>query len=648
MSLLPDTATLVVYVPPFDRQAVERVRQIAQNAPGIHFVCVSESVDDSVESTLNGSEPNIETLQLDMRLGKGAALRAGFNRAHTQFVGFLDIGGMLGVDDLSRLIDVLRRDERIDGVIADRFTGSKPSRIPLGRKLTSTAFNAYGKVLFGLRCADPQAPLKIFRRVALERVFEVLRLYNHGFDVELMYHAKREGFRVIDVPVSWKPAIRNWPLWPTAIQAALALLFLRAVYSPLRLIPFVELLGRKYCVPIKRRYSIMLFCWRDPNNPLAGGGEVYLHEQARHWVMQGHRVTWFAQRYGDASRLDTIDGIDVVRIGKFPFVFVIGGLWYLFRSGRRFDFIIDCMNGIPFFSPLFSTKPKVCLVYHIHSHHFKTELPPIIGHVAAFVETKIVPLVYRNTRFLTISESTRSEMEALHMSRFPIEIIHSGVARELVPGRKAAAPTVLYLGRLKKYKRVRKLIDAFAVARKVVPAAQLLIAGTGDDADELKSYARSSGCGGVEFAGRVSDEDKVRLMQEAWVFGMPSSIEGWGIVVVEANACATPAVAFDVRGLRDCIRSGETGMLVESDDEFAEALTRLLADSDLRNRMSSAAFAWSKNFSWAKTAERTLETIRLMHPWRAVFEPGDAGKSWRLIPPPPAPPSAELKVNASK
>ena len=91
------------------------------------------------------------------------------------------------------------------------------------------------------------------------------------------------------------------------------------------------------------------------------------------------------------------------------------------------------MNGIPFFTPLYSTKPKVCLVYHVHSHHFREELPWPLSTIAVTLETKIVPFIYRNTRFLTISESSRLEMERVHMSHHPIEIIESGVPARARP-----------------------------------------------------------------------------------------------------------------------------------------------------------------------------------------------------------------------
>lgn len=594
--------------------------ELSRALPHVQFIAVADSVEGASEVLRAAAvSPNVRHLQLETRLGKGAALRAGFNATAAELVAFVSMDGTLAASEIDGLFDSLEQSPDADGIVADRFGGSYEGSAR--RRLSSSMLNAFSRALFGLKMRDPQSPLKVFRRAAIVRIFEDLRLYDRGFDVELLFQAKRQHLRLEERPVVWRAIEECSPSLGTGISVAFALLLLRLAHSPLSRIPAVYLLGRNYHVPVKRSYSIMVFCWRDPKNPAAGGGEVYLHEQARWWIKAGHKVTWFAQRFEGAPKRETVDGIEVVRWGGFPSVFLLGGVWYLTRETRDFDFIIDCMNGIPFFTPLFSTKPKCCLIYHVHSHHFKSELPPVIGAVASFVETKLVPVIYSRTRFLTISPSTKEEMEQLHMSRLPIGLVHSGVDPSATPGKRAAVPTVLYLGRIKKYKRVRKLIDAFAAVKHDVPDARLVIAGTGDDLDDLKQYAREAGCGGIEFTGRVSEEEKVRLMQEAWVFGMPSSIEGWGIVVIEANACATPCIVYDVNGLRDCVVDGKTGYIVDTDAEYEARLRALLTDGALRERLSAQALQWSRNFSWAKTAERTLEQIRLSQPWRAVFEP---------------------------
>jgi len=561
---------------------------------------------------------------MDAVLGRGAALRAGLARTNEACVAFVDLNACIAPESIVSALLALA-ESNADGIVYNRFADDGARRNDAQATLTKLT-NFIARATFGIRIADVRSPLKVFKRAALIRIFEGLRLYAHGFDIDLLFNAKLRRCRIVErnLPPSLFSIERK--RFGDVLSTVAPLVALRVFHSPLRGMPFVDLVTARYALPTKRSYSIAIFCWRDPSSPKAGGGEVYLHEQAKHWVEQGCDVVWVSERFAGSAKEELLDGIKIVRRGRGLLVFLAVPLWHLFESKRRYDFIIDVMNGLPFFTPLYSMKPKVCLIYHVHAHHFRDELPRGISDVAVWVECRLVPFVYRATRFATISDSTKREMRGLGISRLPIATIHSGVSSDHRPGVKADKPTVLYVGRIRRYKGLRKLIDAFAAVKRDIPDARLVIAGTGDDLPFLQRETAMRGLRDVEFLGRVNDAEKVRLMQEAWVFGMPSQLEGWGIVVVEAAACGTPSVAYDVNGLRDCILSGTTGFLAQNDLDFARRLHDLLRDATLRNRMAIAALAWSQRFSWERTAERTLETIRLSQPWRAVFEPiGESG-----------------------
>jgi glycosyltransferase involved in cell wall biosynthesis len=616
-------------------EGLRRVERLAMELGDVTVVCVCVAPSDRYLDRVRQSAralSNLKIVHLPYDLGRGAATRAGFGAIDADIVAFLDLDGVVEPTAVRRMVHLLVRERAIDVLLGSRWMRGSVTDAALPRRLTSRLFGIAASALFGLHLTDVQAPLKVFRRAALQSVFERLRLVNVGFNAELLFECRKQRLAIVEYPIVWRSVGYGWPVVPTAMSVAVALLWVRMLNSPLVRLPMIDLIGRRFAIPVKRSYSIMIFCWRDPFNPRAGGSETYLHEQARRWAAAGHRVTWFAQRFRGSRALEWIDGVEVHRWGSFPAVFLLGAVWYALRSDRQFDFIIDCMNGIPFFTPLFSTKPKVCIVHHVHAHHFRAELPRPIAALATACETRLVPLIYRRTRFLTVSASTKCELEELRMSRFPIEVIKNGVAPGHVPGEKSDRPTILYLGRLKQYKRVRKLIDALPEIRHHLPDARLAIAGDGDDRIPLQEYTKAKGTAGagIDFYGRVDDETKVRLMQEAWVFGMPSAIEGWGIVVIEANACGTPAVAYDVPGLRDCIVHEETGLLASDDAAFRRHLLRLLTDDRLRAAMSRAATAWARQFSWDATAASTLEQIRVAHPWAAVFEAGTEPSTWDL------------------
>jgi len=626
---LRDALTVVFALRADDGVLVARAADFIARHRECSYVVMTDQDERHVNAALGGER--VEIVAIDPGLGHAAAMRAGFLRATTPYVAFVDLAyDVSRIDLLASLAALATSDSP-----AMTFARVDRDRRPLARAAAAICrplFRGFVRLLLGVDVRDAYAPVKLFRREPLLRVFEHLRYVSRAFDAELFYWLRRE---TAVAPLESSTRCERLDAYrfslASGIAAALSVVGLWAFVRASRWFAVLELLTRRFAIPARSAYEIVVFSWRCPYHASAGGGEVYLHEQARCWVEAGHRVTWVAQSVPGRPREETLDGIRIVRPAPFPFIFLAAGWWYLTRTRRSADFLLDCMNGVPFFTPLFSMKPKACLVYHVHSHHFRDELPPVLAQIAVFVETKLVPFVYRRTPFITISASTRDELRSLRIARGTVPVVHSGVSAAYAPGERAPVPTIAYLGRLRRYKRVRTLIDAFAAVRAAVPDARLLVAGDGDDREPLERYVAERGVAGVEFLGFVDEERKRRLLQEAWVLGMPSSLEGWGIVVTEANACGTPAVAFRVRGLQDCIVDGETGVLVGDGDEaaYAQALLRLLTDERERTRLASNALAWAAQFSWPRTAERLIREIRLLQPWRAVFG-HDAERGWEL------------------
>src|SRR5439155_13728243 len=141
------------------------------------------------------------------------------------------------------------------------------------------------------------------------------------------------------------------------------------------------------------------------------------------------------------------------------------------------------------------------------------------------------------------------------------------VRPNLGPGSEAAAPTIAYLGRLVPHKRVELLLEAAAILVREFPDLRVRIMGRGPCGAELE--ARSARLGldrTVSFEGFVDEATKARMLGDAWVLGLPSAREGWGIAVMEAAAFETPTVAFRVGGLEESVVDGRTGLLASSFD----------------------------------------------------------------------------------
>lgn len=172
------------------------------------------------------------------------------------------------------------------------------------------------------------------------------------------------------------------------------------------------------------------------------------------------------------------------------------------------------------------------------------------------------------------------------------------------PGREPV-PTVTYIGRLKKNKRPDHAIRAFALIKHARPDARLWIIGRGDDEARLKRLVAGLGLAeSTRFWGYVSETQKFSLLARAHVILVPSVREGWGIVVIEANHVGTPAVCYNVPGLRDSTRHMETGILVENGNvrQMAEMALKVLEDGDLARRLRAQAAEWASGFNWDQAA----------------------------------------------
>lgn len=359
--------------------------------------------------------------------------------------------------------------------------------------------------------------------------------------------------------------------------------------------------------------TILIFNWRDTSHKWAGGAEVYVYELGKRLV-NDYNVIIFCGNDLESPLYENLDGIAVFRRGGFVTVYIWAMFYYLFKLRKHVDLIIDSENGVPFFSPLFSRKPVIGLVHHVHSTVFDENLPKPLAMLAKFLETSVMPFVYRNCKMITVSKSSKQDMEALGFGKnSSIDIVHPGIETEkFKPSKKATKPTILYLGRIKRYKSIDKVIRAMPLILKEKKNAVLKIAGSGDDIKNLRSLVEELNLGSsVKFLGHVTEEEKIKLLGEAWVFAYPSSMEGWGISAIEANACGTPVVAANVPGLRDSVKENQSGYLVKdgTTKEYAEKLIEVLSNKPLRDKLKKSSIEWANNYSWESSTSHLNEIL---------------------------------------
>ncbi len=361
---------------------------------------------------------------------------------------------------------------------------------------------------------------------------------------------------------------------------------------------------------------ILVINWQDIRNPLSGGAEVHFHEIFRRVAAMGHPVTLLCSSFAGAPREESLDGIRIVRRGSRPlFNYVVPSAYRRLRREEAFDVVIDDLNKIPFYSPCFVRDPLLTIVHHLFgkSIFLQTSFLP-----AAYVwlAERLAVRIYRDTPFAVVSESTRQELQRLGI-RAPIALLPNAVdpARYHAGGARSATPLICHLGRLKRYKSVEHLLRALPRVRQALPQAQLVIVGEGDHRPALEALTAELGLAeAVRFAGQVSHEEKVQWLQRSWVAVNPSPKEGWGLTVIEANACGVPVVAADSPGLRDSVRPGETGLLYPYGEveQLAAALIRLLQQEPLREHMGAAAREWAGTFTWDQSARKAVEILETL------------------------------------
>lgn len=363
-----------------------------------------------------------------------------------------------------------------------------------------------------------------------------------------------------------------------------------------------------------RKLRILIYNWRDIKHIWAGGAENYLHELSKLWVEKGYQVTIFCGNDSKSKRYEVIDGVQVVRRGGFYMVYFWAFLYYIFRFRGLYDLIIDSENGIPFFTPLYVDKSKLLLIHHIHQEVFRNHLPWHLATLASFLEGKLMPFVYRKQRVVTVSNSSKEEIRKLGKDVFEeIEIVNPGIHNQKFSIlKKTKQPSFLYLGRLQPYKNIEIAVKAFALVVNKFADATLTIAGYGESLEVLKKLAHDLKIeASVHFTGKVSEEEKYKLLAQSWVMVQPSMIEGWGITVIEANASGTPVIASNVNGLRDSVVDGKTGLLIRPKEikMFADAMINLVEDKEFRKNLSDHSIKWANSFNWQNSANKFLSII---------------------------------------
>jgi glycosyltransferase involved in cell wall biosynthesis len=356
--------------------------------------------------------------------------------------------------------------------------------------------------------------------------------------------------------------------------------------------------------------NILILSWRGPGHPQAGGAEQTTLAHATGWIQAGHRVTLFTSSFANAKYSEILNGVRVVRYGdQFIGVRIAAFFWYWFGNHPKIDLVVDEFHGIPFFTPVWVFRSKILAfiheiagpVWHLNPWPSPFNLIPAI--IGKYGEPWMFRLLYKNISFMTVSESTKEDLQKYNIKN--ITVINNGVTlpKKMPNFKKEKIFTVIYLSALAKDKGIEDALKVFNLLKTQIKNIQLWVVGKG--IPSYVSYLQNL-CPEARFWGYVTDEKKFELLTWAHVMLNPSVHEGWGLVNIEANACGTPVVGYDVSGIRDSVNE-KTGILVEKGniDSLMKAVLRIKSGI-IR---SEECKKWASNFTWDKSTSNSLKFI---------------------------------------
>ncbi|HKG40076.1 MAG TPA: glycosyltransferase family 4 protein [Conexibacter sp.] len=361
-----------------------------------------------------------------------------------------------------------------------------------------------------------------------------------------------------------------------------------------------------------------------------GGAERWYRNLGERLAADGHEVTYLTLRQWDRGVDPGVAGVDVRAVGPRmalyvsdasgrrrilpPLVFGLGVLWHLLLHGRRYDAVHTA--SFPYFSLLAAAvaKPlgRYAVVVDWHEvwsrAYWREYLGRLGGAIGAFVQRCCARVPQRAFCF---SRLHAGRLRAEGLRGEPTVLTGEYVGSLKQPEPASARPVVVFAGRHIPEKRVPALVPALARARELVPELRAEIYGDGPERPLLLAEIERHGLGDVVDAPGFVEHARVEeAMRTALCMVLPSSREGYGLVVVEASARATPSivVAGEDNAATELIDEGENGFVAASPSpqDLADAIARVWeAGPQLRD----ATAAWFGRNGERLSLEHSLETV---------------------------------------
>ncbi|MBS1266378.1 MAG: Trehalose synthase [Candidatus Woesearchaeota archaeon] len=351
-----------------------------------------------------------------------------------------------------------------------------------------------------------------------------------------------------------------------------------------------------------------------------GGGERRYYEILKRLVKKNHHVDLVCMKIKGVKDYENIEGINVHHIGpvikeppkrtKLDFIkFIFAVCRYLLN--KKYD-IIEAnawVSMIPVsFMGLFKSSKTIAVIHDLSSG--KSDQWIQQGKIAEISEKILLHLPFN--KILTVGSLVKDRMvEQYKIKPKKIKVINNGVDIEFIDSIKETSKyknTVVFVGRLIPHKHVDDLIIAMKQVIKKISNAKLVVVGSGQELPKLKKITKKEKLEKkVTFFGRVKYEKLIKEIKKSQVLVLPSTREGFGMVLVEAFACNTPCIAYYSDGVVDVIDNNKNGFLIKQRNinSLAEKIVFLL-----KNKKKAEEFAKNgrkktiENFDWDIIAEK--------------------------------------------
>jgi glycosyltransferase involved in cell wall biosynthesis len=351
---------------------------------------------------------------------------------------------------------------------------------------------------------------------------------------------------------------------------------------------------------------ILWFSWKDLSHPQAGGAEALKEQIARRLARDGYEVIILTSSFPGALASEQREGYSIIRRGGRLTVYWAAYRYYKKHLQGWADLVIDEVNTIPFFTKYYVQEKNILMVPQLARQIWFYQLFFPASLIGYFLEP--VFLWFLNDRqVITISDSTRNNLGHYGFRSDRISIIRMGTDIKPIPdlskGKKFQRPTMIAFGNIRPMKRTAHILQAFELTKKEIEDLQLVLAGNAKGKygqQVLSSVDRSPYRDSIQFLGSIDHSQKEELLQQCHIIVVTSVKEGWGLVVTEANSQGTPAVVYNVDGLRDSTRDGETGVVTKTNtpEALARAIKNLIQDRDGYQEMRQNAWRWSKEITF--------------------------------------------------